>query len=670
MIPKAVRQRAASLREQIREHNYLYYVLDNPEITDAEYDALFKELAGIERQYPELVTADSPTQRVGEAVTDGFRPVVHGQPMLSLSNVFDADDLADFDRRVRERLGVDVVTYVGEPKLDGLAVNILYEGGLLKQAATRGDGTVGEDVTANVRTVRGCPLRLRGSDVPARLEVRGEIYITKAGLAALNARQLAAQGRPFANPRNAAAGSLRQLNPAVTAQRPLSLFCYAAGDFVGGRMPQTQADLLVFLKEIGLPVNPERRVVQGVEGCLAYYADLERRRDGLGYDIDGVVYKVNSLRDQARLGAVSRSPRWAVAHKFPPEEMPTRVEAIEVQVGRTGALTPVAVLKPVAVGGVVVSHATLHNAFELARRDIRVGDMVHVRRAGDVIPEITDVRLNERPSWAVPFVFPDHCPVCGSPVVRAEGGMITRCAGGLFCPAQRKQTVRHFASRRALDIEGVGEKLVDQLVDTGLVRTVADLYHLSVEQLQKLERMGLRSAQKLVEAISRSRRTTLPKLLYGLGIPEVGEATAQVLARHFQTLDALMAADEETLMTVPDIGPVAAHAIRTFFTESHNHKVIAALKAAGLEIAPMAAIVPSPVAGKVIVLTGSLRGLTRAQAQAALRARGAKVTESVSAHTDYVVAGDDPGSKIERARTLGIPVVTEAQLQEWLSAPS
>ncbi len=670
MIPKTVRERVEALRQQIREHNYLYYVLDNPEITDAEYDALFAELAALEHEYPQLVTADSPTQRVGEPVTDGFRPVRHGQPMLSLSNVFGEDDLADFDRRVRERLSAGVVTYIGEPKLDGLAISILYEEGVLKQAATRGDGTVGEDVTANVRTVRGCPLRLRGSDVPARLEVRGEIYIPKAGLKALNARQLAAQGRPFANPRNAAAGSLRQQNPAVTAQRPLSLFCYAIGEFAGGGMPDTQDGLLDFLKDLGLPANPERRVVEGVAGCLAYHADLQRRRDSLPYDIDGVVYKVNSLRDQVRLGAVSRSPRWAVAHKFPPEEMPTRVEAIEVQVGRTGALTPVAVLRPVAVGGVVVSHATLHNAFELARRDIRVGDTVHVRRAGDVIPEITGVRLSERPASAVPFVFPDHCPVCGSPVVRAEGGMITRCAGGLFCDAQRKQTVRHFASRRALDIEGIGEKLVDQLVDTGLVRTVADLYRLSVEDLETLERMGRRSAQKLVEAIRASRQTTLPKLLYGLGIPEVGEATAQMLSRHFCTLGALMAADEETLMKVPDIGPVAAHAIRTFFTEPHNEKVLAALKAAGLEIAPMEAVVPSAVAGKTIVLTGSLRGLTRADAQAALRARGAKVTESVSARTDYVVAGDDPGSKIERARALGVPVVGEEQLQEWLREPA
>ncbi|WP_297388587.1 NAD-dependent DNA ligase LigA [Acidiferrobacter sp.] len=658
-------QRAAWLRATLDYHNYRYYVLDDPEISDADYDRLFAELVELERARPDLARPDSPTQRVGTRPSTAFAPVVHGQAMLSLANVFSEQELADFDRRVRERLGHDDVIYVAEPKFDGLAVSLRYEDGLLVRAATRGDGATGEDVTANVRTIRSCPLRLQGAAPPRVLEVRGEIYMPRDGFLRLNAAQRAQGGKPFANPRNAAAGSLRQLDPAISAQRPLRLFCYGTGEWSGGTPPRSQEQLLAMLADFGLPVNPERRVVTGYGGCLGYYEDLGRRRARLAYEIDGVVYKVNDVAEQRLLGELSRTPRWAVAHKFPSEEAVTQVERIDVQVGRTGALTPVAVLAPVAVGGVMVSHATLHNPDELARKDVRIGDSVSVRRAGDVIPEIVGVVLDLRPRDAQPFSFPDHCPVCGSPVVRDQG-VVARCAGGLVCQAQRRQTIRHFASRRAMDIEGVGDKLVEQLVESGLVETVADLFKLTASDLAGLERMGERSAAKVTQAIAASRATTLPRFLYALGIPEVGEATARALARHFASLEALMAADEHELTAVPDVGPVVAHAIAVFFAEPHNRAVITGLKAAGVHWPALERPGRGPLSGKTVVLTGTLEDMTREEARAALEGLGAKVSSSVSPRTDYVVAGRDPGSKVKRAEEYGVPVIDEQGLRAWL----
>ncbi len=665
MMQDAVAARAAELRALLDYHSHRYYVLDDPEISDADYDRLFAELVEIERTRPDLARADSPTQRVGARPSTAFAPVTHGQPMLSLANVFSEQELADFDRRVRERLGHDDVTYVAEPKLDGLAISLIYEHGVLVRAATRGDGTTGEDVTANVRTIRTCPLRLRGTEIPDTLDVRGEVYLPHDGFLRLNAAQAAHGGKPFANPRNAAAGSLRQLDPSVTAQRPLRLFCYGSGDWLGGRVPHSQTELLEILADYGLPVNPDRRVVTGYKGCLEYYEDLGRRRSQLAYEIDGVVYKVNDFAEQRALGEVSRSPRWAVAHKYPAEEAVTRVLGIDVQVGRTGALTPVAVLAPVAVGGVVVSHATLHNPDELARKDVRVGDAVTVRRAGDVIPEIVGVVRDLRPDDAQPFRFPDRCPVCGSPVVR-DRGVVARCAGGLVCQAQRRETIRHFASRRALDIVGLGDKLVEQLVDRGLAKTVADLFALTVADLADLDHMGERSATKVVQAIAASRATTLPRFLYALGIPEVGEATARALAQHFASLEALMAADENELTAVPDVGPVVARAIAVFFSEPHNREVIAALQAAGVHWPVLTPTGGGTLQGKTVVLTGTLEGMTRDEAREALEGLGAKVTSGVSVRTDFVVAGRDPGGKVERARALGVPVIDEQGLRAWL----
>lgn len=669
MIDPQVAARAAWLRVEIEAHNHRYYVLDAPVISDAEYDRLFAELVSLERDFPEVKSTDSPTQRVGAPAAAGFGPIAHDLPMLSLANVFDEAELYEFDRRVHERLGaIDSVAYVAEPKLDGLAINLRYEEGRLVRAATRGDGLVGEDVTANVRTIWACPLRLRGASLPTTLEVRGEVYMPLSGFLALNERQVREGGRPFANPRNAAAGSLRQLDPVVTAARPLSLFCYAIGNLTGGVGPSTQMALLTMLEDFGLPVNPDRQLVEGAFGCLQYYHAMAARRGALPYAIDGVVYKVNSISDQARLGMLSRAPRWAVAHKFPAEEALTTVKAIEVQVGRTGALTPVASLVPVSVGGVMVAHATLHNPDELERRDVRVGDTVRVRRAGDVIPEIVAVCGELRPSGAVPFVFPGRCPVCDSPVLR-EKGVIARCAGGLFCTAQRKQSLWHFASRRGLDIEGFGEKLIDQLVDVGRLNTVADIYSLSEDDLAALARMGKKSAANVYTAIVKSKTTTLPRFLYALGIPEVGEATALRLATHFGDLEPLMDADEAALIDVDDVGPVMATAIRTFFQEPHNRSIIAALRASGVSWPSIQKTGRGPLSGKTMVLTGTLTTMTRDEAKATLIAHGAKVTSSVSAQTDFVVAGDNPGSKVERAITLGIPIVDERQLLAWFALP-
>ena len=668
-VSSELETRIAGLRDQINEHNYRYYVLDAPTLPDAEYDRLMQELRALEAAHPELITPESPTQRVGGKPLAGFQPVQHTQPMLSLENAFSTEDALDFDRRVRERLAerlgaAAVIHYTAEPKLDGLAVSLRYEQGVFVRGATRGDGQTGEDVTANLRTLRAVPLRLRGEGWPRVLEVRGEVFMPKAGFARWNAAAQNRQERIFVNPRNAAAGSLRQLDPQATAERPLDWFCYGLGTVEDGELPDRHSLILDRLQSWGLRVCPERKVVEGIAGCLAYHQDVLSRRDRLPYDIDGVVYKVDRLDWQRELGFVSRAPRWAIAHKFPAQEELTVVEAIEVQVGRTGAITPVARLKPVFVGGVTVTNATLHNADEVARKDVRVGDTVIVRRAGDVIPEVAGVVFDRRPAGSQPFVMPESCPVCGSQVIRPEGDAVARCIGGLSCRAQRKEAIRHFASRRALDIEGLGDKLVDQLVERDWVRDPADLYALNAATLASLERMGDKSASRLVETLEQSKATTLARFLYALGIREVGEATALTLVGHFGTLEAVMNADPDQLQQAPDIGPVAAAAIRAFFQESHNQDVIHRLQTAGVHW-PEAAAKPATeqlLAGKSFVLTGTLESLSRDQAADQLRALGAKVAGSVSKKTDYVVAGRDAGSKLDKARELGVTVLNETEL--------
>ncbi len=659
-------QEIERLRERIAYHDYRYYVLDDPEIPDAEYDRLMRRLQQLEAWYPQLVTPDSPTQRIGGEPLEGFETVRHVVPMLSLNNAFSEQEVCEFDRRIRETLGEDIVEYVAEPKLDGLAISLLYQDGRLLRAATRGDGHRGEDVTLNVRTIPSVPLRLRGGDYPERLEARGEIYMPKAGFEALNRRQRERGEKTFANPRNAAAGSLRQLDPRVTAERPLAFYAYAVGE-VSAELAHTHAGQLAQLKAWGLPVSSLIEICRGWQACLDYYHRMQARRPELAFEIDGVVYKVNSIAQQRKLGFVARAPRWAIAHKFPAEEELTRVLAIDVQVGRTGAVTPVARLEPVFVGGVTVTNATLHNQDEIERKDVRVGDTVVVRRAGDVIPEVVRVVLSRRPADARPFIMPSQCPVCGSAIVRAEGEAVARCSGGLYCPAQRKAAIRHFASRRAMDIEGLGEKLIDQLIDSGLVQTVADLYRLEAADLSKLERMGEKSAAKLVAAIERSKHTTLARFLYALGIREVGEATAANLARHFGDLEPLMAASEEQLQQVEEVGEVVARHIRTFFEQAHNREVIEQLRAHGVHWDPVEQpAAQGPLAGKIVVLTGSLTSMSRSEAKMRLQALGAKVSSSVSKNTDYVVAGDKPGSKLAKAEQLGVEVVDEARLLDWL----
>jgi DNA ligase (NAD+) len=667
-VPRAAGDRAQALREQIAFHNYRYYVLDDPLIPDSEYDRLMAELQALEAKHPELVTPDSPTQRVGAAPLAEFAEVRHRVPMLSLDNAFTEEDLAGFDRRVRERLGVEgEIAYAAEPKLDGLAVSIRYEGGALVQAATRGDGTVGEEVTQNVRTIPSVPLRLLGSGWPRVLEVRGEVYMPKRGFGALNARAREQGEKTFANPRNAAAGSLRQLDPRVTAARPLAMYCYGVGEIEGGDVAPTHSGTMRRLAQWGLRISPELATVSGARGCLDYYCQIGVRREGFDYDIDGVVFKVDELALQRQLGFVARAPRWAVAHKFPAQEELTVVEAIEFQVGRTGAVTPVARLRPVFVGGVTVSNATLHNMGEVERKDVRAGDTVFVRRAGDVIPEVVRVLPERRRAGAEPVRLPVVCPVCGSDVIKPEGEAVARCTGGLYCPAQRKEAVLHFASRRALDVEGLGEKLVDQLVDGALIHDPADLFALDLDRLAALERMGAKSAGNLLAALERSRHTTLARFLYALGIREVGEATAQALARQFGTLEAIEAADEEALEQTPDVGPVVASHIAAFFRQAHNREVIAKLRAAGItweESRPVRG--RQPLAGKTFVLTGAL-SRPRDAVKDELEALGAKVSGSVSKKTDYVVAGEDPGSKLAKAQELGVTVLDEAGLAALLA---
>ena len=662
-------QRIATLRSELHAHAHRYYVLDEPSIPDADYDRLYRELEALEAEHPELITPDSPTQRVGAPPDQAFAPIAHRVPMLSLSNAFGEQEVLDFDRRARERAEVEALRYVVEPKMDGLAVSLTYEDGQLVQAATRGDGRTGEDVTANVRTIRRLPLRLQGQ-VPQLVEIRGEIYMPLAGFRAMNARLEQAGGKPFVNPRNAAAGALRQLDPAVTAQRPLDIVCYALGALEGGALPATHTALLAQLESWGLPVSALNTPVENVEGCLERYRQLQVQRAGLPYEIDGVVYKVDELALRERLGQVARAPRWAIAHKFPAEEASTRLLDVEFQVGRTGALTPVARLDPVFVGGVTVSNATLHNMDEIERKDVRVGDRVVVRRAGDVIPEVARVILDDRPLDAQPVPAPTHCPVCDSEVVRAEGEAVLRCSGGLVCSAQREAALRHFVSRRALDVEGLGDKLIEQLVTSGRVASPADLFTLTADELSQLERMGPKSAANLVAALERARDTELARLIFALGIREVGEVTAAALATAFGDLDPLMDADEEALLAVPDVGPVVARHVRSFFEQAENRAVIQSLQARGLRWAPVGnATVDAPqhLAGKTLVVTGTLEGMSRDEAKARIQQAGGKVTGSVSKKTDYLVAGADAGSKLAKAEALGVPVIDQAGLEAMLT---
>lgn len=661
--------RAGELRDTITEHNYQYYVLDDPRVPDAEYDRLFRELQDLEAQYPDIVTPDTPTRRVGASVETTFEEVVHRIPMLSLDNAFSDEELRDFDRRVKDRLKAsDDIEYVCEPKLDGLAVSLHYESGVLTRAATRGDGYTGEDITANIRTIPSVPLRLRGDNVPELVEVRGEVYMPREGFEALN-RRLADKGeKAFVNPRNAAAGSLRQKKPTVTARRPLDLCAYSVALEDESRLPATHWEGLQQVSAWGFRINPEMRRATGAEDCLQAYNELMDKRASLPYEIDGIVFKVNSLALQRQLGFVSRAPRWAIAQKFPAQEELTVIEDVEFQVGRTGAITPVARLKPVFVGGVTVSNATLHNMDEIQRLGVRIGDTVFVRRAGDVIPQVVKVVAERRPDNAREVQLPDACPVCQSDIVQIEGEVVARCSGGLFCPAQRKEAIRHYASRKALDIEGLGDKWIDILVDRELVTTVADLYLLKKADLTGLERMGEKSAGNLIDAIDRSRHPVLWKFLYALGIREVGEATAKALASHFGTLEAIGEADEDALQSVPDVGPIVAGHIRSFFDQTHNQETIQALKDAGVQWQSEAiTAIEKPLKGETWVLTGSLSDMTRDDAKAKLESLGAKVAGSVSGKTSCVVAGEAAGSKLTKAENLGVPVMDESAFVEFLA---
>ena len=669
------RERARELRAEIEKHNHQYYVLDEPLISDADFDRLFRELQALEVAHPELAAPDSPTQRVGGKALEAFAPVRHVVPMLSIRTETDmeASGAFSFDARVRRELKLadndSQVEYCAELKFDGLAMSIRYEHGVLVRAATRGDGETGEDVTENVRTVRQVPLRLKTSQPPAVLEVRGEIYMKRADFERFNARALAAGEKTLVNPRNGAAGGIRQLDSRVAANRMLSFFAYGLGEVQGWDLPQTHAAILDALARFGFPVCAERAVVRGAQALADFHQRVGKQRAGLPFDIDGVVYKVNSLALQAQLGFVSREPRWAVAHKYAAEEASTEVLGIDIQVGRTGALTPVARLAPVFVGGVTVTNATLHNEDEVRRKDVHIGDTVIVRRAGDVIPEVVRVLPEKRSILAPEFIMPRSCPVCGSQVVRAEDEAVARCSGGLYCPAQRKQALIHFASRRALDIEGLGDKLVEQLVDGGVVRTPADLYKLGMSALVGLERMAEKSAANLLAAIETSKQTTLARFIYALGIRNVGEATAKDLARHFGSLQRVLEADEASLMQVNDVGPVVAQCLRQFCTESHNLQVIERLRAEGVTWAEGAVSVDvgGALSGKVLVLTGTLPSLSRDEAKALIEAAGGKVSGSVSRKTDFVVAGAEAGSKLEKARELSIKVIDEAQLRTWLA---
>lgn len=666
----SIAARVHTLREELEYHNYRYYVLDDPVIPDAEYDRLLRELEGLETDHPEYASEDSPTRKVAGSVVRTFSEVVHAVPMRSLANAFEDEEVVAFDRRVREIIELEDgdVEYVAEPKIDGLAVSLRYEKGWLVQAATRGDGRRGENITQNMRKVLGPGTTLDGGAVPAVLEVRGEVFMGREDFAAMNREQAAAGQKTFVNPRNAAAGSLRQIDPAVTESRPLSFFAYSLGQVADAAVPGTHWDILQWIREFGLPVCKLAKRVRGVDGCLAYYREMRETGRGLPYDIDGVVYKVSRMDWQSSLGHTARAPRWALAHKLPAQEEMTMLKRIEIQVGRTGAITPVARLAPVFVGGVTVSNATLHNRDEIDRLDAREGDAVILRRAGDVIPEILSVVKERRPDGIDQYKFPLTCPECGSDIVHERGGVIARCSGGLFCSAQRKENIRHFASRRAMDIEGLGDKIVDQLLGAGLIHDVADLFRLEKEPVAALERMADKSAENLIGAIDGSRETTLPRFLYALGIPLVGEATAETLAEHFGDLDPIMDADAEQLQQVPDIGPVVAESVRVFFGQDHNREIVNRLRGKDIGVRWVRAEArqareDSPFNGKTVVLTGAL-SMARSDAKKILQSLGAKVTGSVSKKTDFVVVGADAGSKAEEAEQLEIPMLDE---REFLS---
>ncbi len=664
MTAGALRERVAGLRREIEQHNHRYYVLDEPSISDADYDYLFRELQELETAHPELITSDSPTQRVGAAPLAEFAQAPHRQPMLSLNNAFAAEEVEAFDRRVSVALGQEDIEYAVEPKFDGLAISLIYENGKFVRGATRGDGYTGEDVTVNLRTIRSIPLLLTQTPAPQLLEVRGEVLMLRADFERLNQQQQAQDGKLFVNPRNAAAGSLRQLDPRITAGRKLTFFAYGLGVAEVAAQFESHSQLIDFIGKNGFRVARERAVVRAAAGLLEYYCRIGEARAGLPYAIDGVVYKVNSLAAQQQLGHVARAPRFAIAHKFPAEEATSVVLGIDVQVGRTGTLTPVARLQPVFVGGVNVTNATLHNEDEVRRKDVHVGDTVVVRRAGDVIPEVVRVATSGPRRREDRFVMPARCPVCDSLVVRQEDEAASRCSGGLYCSAQRKQALLHFSSRRALDIEGLGDKLVEQLVGQNLVRTPADLYVLDEQKLTGLERMGEKSATNVLAAIDKSRDTTLARLIYALGIRNVGESTARDLAQYFGSIEAVVAADAAVLQQVPDVGPIVAQSVAHFFAEPHNLEVIAGLRAAGVRYqagAPRAAVAGA-VAGKTFVLTGALPGMSRDDAKARIEAAGGKVTGSVSRKTDFVVAGSDAGSKLDKAQALGIRIIDEQEL--------
>jgi DNA ligase (NAD+) len=659
------------LKKLVNEYSYHYYVLDAPLVSDIEYDRRFHELLALEGDHPELITPDSPTQRVGEKPAASFAEVRHAIPMLSLDNAFTEEEVQAFDRRIHERLNLAAsvaVEYICEPKMDGAAVSLVYEDGLLVRAATRGDGFVGENILQNVRTIDSVPLRLRGDQYPRVLEVRGEVFMPLAGFTALNRQAEERDEKVFVNPRNAAAGSLRQLDPKVTAARPLAIFCYAVGEVHGGKLPGKQSELLATLQEFGLKINSATKVVMGIDNCLHYYSSMMEKRAHLPYEIDGIVYKVNDLHFQEKLGFVTRAPRWAIAHKFPAQEENTTVLNIEFQVGRTGALTPVARLEPVFVGGATVSNATLHNIEEVWQKDIRIGDTVVVRRAGDVIPEVVAVVKERRPMHTQSVALPRHCPVCGSDVLKVDGEVIARCSGGLYCSAQRKETIKHFASRGAMDIRGLGDRLVDQLVDEGLVHNIADLYHLTFAQLAALERKGEKSATNLLQALDKSKHTTLARFIYALGIRDVGEATAQALAEHFGSLDKLIDADEKALQRIPDIGPIVAKHITTFLQQKHNCELIRKLIAAGIAWPHVTMSKNKVLSGQTFVLTGTLNSMTRDEAKEKLLALGAKVSESVSAKTTAVVVGVDAGSKLAKAQKLNVQIMDEQAFIAFIAA--
>ena len=661
----SLQQQIDTLRQDLRRYEYEYHVLDNPTIPDAEYDRLFHQLKALEAAHPELITADSPTQRVGAKPLSGFAQIRHEIPMLSLDNAFSDEEFYAFVKRIEDRLIrlPEPLTFCCEPKLDGLAVSILYVNGVLTQAATRGDGTTGEDITANIRTIRNIPLQLLMDNPPARLEVRGEVFMPHAGFERLNQQALEKGEKTFANPRNAAAGSLRQLDPKITSKRPLVLNAYGIGIAEGVDLPNTHYERLQWLKSIGIPVNPEIRLCNGTDEVLDFYRDIQNKRSSLGYDIDGTVLKINDIALQEKLGFISKAPRWAIAYKFPAQEELTRLNDVEFQVGRTGAITPVAKLEPVFVAGVTVSNATLHNGDEIERLDIAIGDTVVIRRAGDVIPQIIGVLHDRRPADARPIVFPETCPVCDSAIVRIEGEAVARCTGGLFCAAQRKEALKHFVSRKAMDIDGVGGKLIEQLVDRELVHTPADLFKLDLTTLTRLERMGAKSAENALASLEKAKNTTLARFIFALGIREVGEATALNLANHFKTLEALQNADLEALQQVPDVGEVVANRILAFWHEPHNVAVVNDLIAQGVhwETVETKEVTENRFKGKTVVLTGTLTQMGRNEAKALLQDMGAKVSGSVSAKTDFVIAGDAAGSKLTKAQELGVAVLTEEE---------